>query len=103
MWPGFGENSRILKWIFERCEGNAEITETPIGNLPMIEGIDFSGLELSDAEIDQLLRVETDGWLAEIPMIEAYYKTYLDRLPAELSEELDKLKNRLETAKQATA
>ncbi|MFL2528852.1 MAG: phosphoenolpyruvate carboxykinase (GTP) [Candidatus Azotimanducaceae bacterium] len=103
LWPGFGENSRILKWIFERCEGNAEITETPIGNLPMIEGIDFSGLELSDAEIDQLLRVETDGWLAEIPMIEAYYKTYLDRLPAELSEELDKLKNRLETAKQATA
>ena len=103
LWPGFGENSRILKWIFERCEGNAEIIETPIGNLPMIEGIDFSGLQLSDEEIDQLLRVEIEGWLAEIPMIEAYYKTYLDRLPAELTEELDKLKNRLETAKQATA
>ncbi len=103
MWPGFGENSRVLKWIFERCEGTAEAIETPIGNLPNIDGLDFSGLDLSDEQIGELLRVEVDGWLEEIPLIEDYYATYGDHVPAELHKELNELKARLEDAKQTAA
>ena len=103
MWPGFGENSRVLKWIFERCEGTAGAVETPIGNLPNIDGLDFSGLGLTDTQIAELLRVEVDGWLEEIPLIEDYYATYGDHVPAELHKELKELKTRLEDAKQAAA
>ena len=103
IWPGFGENSRVLKWIFERCEGTAKAVETPIGNLPNVDGLDFSGLGLSEAEIAELLRVEVDGWLEEIPLIEDYYATYGDHVPAELHKELKELKERLEDAKQAAA
>lgn len=103
MWPGFGENSRVLKWIFERCEGTADAIETPIGNLPTMDAMDFAGLGMSDAEIAQLLRVEIDGWLEEIPLIEAYYDSYGDRVPVELREELASMRQRLEEAKQAAA
>lgn len=103
MWPGFGENSRVLKWVFERSEGTAEAIETPIGNLPTIDAMNFDGLDLSDAEIAQLLRVEIDGWLSEIPLIEEYYASYDGRVPAELHRELAALKDRLEAAKQAAA
>ena len=103
MWPGFGDNSRVLQWIFDRCEGTADAVETPIGNLPTIDAMDFSGLDLSQDSIAQLLRVEIDGWLAEIPLIEAYYEQYGERLPIELREELRGLKQRLEEAKLAAA
>ncbi len=103
MWPGFGENSRVLKWVFERSEGTADAIETPIGNLPTIDAMDFGGLDLSDPDIAQLLRVEIDGWLAEIPLIEEYYASYDGRVPAELHQELAALKERLEAARQAAA
>ncbi len=103
MWPGFGENSRVLQWIFERCEGTATAVETPIGNLPPIDGINFDGLDLTEEQIAELLRVEVDGWLAEIPLIEAYYQAYGDRVPEALHGELASLKERLEQAKQAAA
>ena len=103
IWPGFGENSRILKWIFERCEGTADAVETPIGNLPNVDGLDFSGLNLTDTQIAELLRVEVDGWLEEIPLIEDYYATYGNHVPEELHKELIELKQRLEDAKQAAA
>ncbi len=103
MWPGFGENSRVLKWVFERCEGTADAVETPIGNLPDMNALDLDGLDLSKTEIAHLLRVEIDGWLSEIPLIEKYYDLYGDRVPAELREELASLKQRLEEAKQAAA
>ncbi len=103
MWPGFGENSRVLKWIFERCEGTAKAVETPIGNLPDVDGMDFSGLGLTDAQIEELLRVEVDGWLEEIPLIEDYYATYGNHVPAELHKELKELKERLKNAKQTAA
>ena len=61
LWPGFGENSRVLKWIFNRCEGKAEAIKTPIGNVPPTDGIDCSGLELSSEQLDHLLKVEIDG------------------------------------------
>ena len=103
MWPGFGENSRVLKWVFERCEGTAEAVNTPIGNLPKIDGLSLEGLDLSDEQVEELLRVEVDGWLAEIPLIEEYYDSYGDHVPNELREELAGLKQRLEEAKLATA
>ena len=99
MWPGFGENSRVLQWIFERCEGQGEAIETPIGNLPTTDALNFEGLDLSDDTIEELLRVEVDGWLAEIPLIEEYYDKFGDHLPAELGEELANLKSNLENAK----
>ncbi len=103
MWPGFGENSRVLKWIFDRCMGTADAIETPIGNLPTMEGLDFSGMDISKDDIATLLRVDVDGWLSEIPLIEKYYATYGDQMPQELLRELAALKARLEEAKQAAA
>ena len=103
IWPGFGENSRILQWVFERCEDNADALETPIGNLPTIDGLQLDGLNLTEDQIAQLLRVDVDGWLAEIPQIEAYYASYEGRTPPELLSELADLKERLEAARSAAA
>ena len=103
MWPGFGENSRVLEWVFNRCNGTADAIETPIGNLPTMEGINFEGLDLTDAQKAELLRVEVDGWLSEIPLINEYYDQYGDRMPEALRVELNELQQRLEEAKQAVA
>jgi len=103
VWPGFGENSRVLKWIFERCEGTAEAISTPIGNLPTLDGIDFDGLNMTDEDIATLLRVETDGWLEELPLIQAYYEQFGDKLPKELENQLDQVRQKLEAAKQQVA
>ena len=102
-WPGFGENSRVLEWIFNRCEGTAEAVETPIGRLPTLDGLDFSGLDLSQDEIATLLKVDVEGWLSEIPLIEEYYKSFGDQVPSELWQELQLLKEQLETAKVGAA
>ncbi len=101
MWPGFGENSRVLKWIFERCEGTADALDTPIGKVPTMDALDFSGLDLDEATIAELLRVDIDGWLQEIPLINEYYDQFGDRLPAELRKEIKELQQRLERVKQA--
>ncbi|MFT6432936.1 MAG: phosphoenolpyruvate carboxykinase (GTP) [Candidatus Azotimanducaceae bacterium] len=103
MWPGFGENSRVLKWVFERCSGTADAIETPIGNLPTLDAMDFSGLDLSEEAIAELLRVEVDGWLAEIPLISDYFDEYGDRVPPAFREELKNLQSRLEASKQNVA
>ena len=103
MWPGFGENSRVLEWVFKRCNGDAEAIETPIGNLPTLDAINFDGLNLTEQQKAQLLRVEVDGWLNEIPLIEDYFDQYGDHVPAELRQEVAELKARLEQAKQAVA
>ncbi|MBT7540337.1 MAG: phosphoenolpyruvate carboxykinase (GTP), partial [Gammaproteobacteria bacterium] len=103
MWPGFGENSRVLKWVFERCNGTADAIETPIGNLPTLDAMDFSGLDLSEDAIAELLRVEVDGWLAEIPLISDYFDEYADRVPPAFRQELESLKARLEASQQNVA
>ena len=103
IWPGFGENSRVLEWIFNRCEGIAEAVETPIGRLPTLDGLDFSGLDLSQDEIATLLKVDVEGWLSEIPLIEEYYKSFGDQVPSELWQELQLLKEQLDTAKVGAA
>jgi len=99
LWPGYGENSRVLKWVFERCEGTAKALETPIGNLPQRSQLDLDGLDVSDEDMAELLRVDVEGWLAEIGGIRDYYRTFGDRVPRELHTELEGLKQRLEAAK----
>ena len=99
LWPGFGENSRVLQWVFERCEGTAKAVETPIGNLPANGALDLDGLDVSAEDLAQLLRVDVDGWLHELPLIREYYAQFGDRMPKQLLAELDALRERLEAAK----
>jgi phosphoenolpyruvate carboxykinase (GTP) len=100
LWPGFGENGRVLKWIFERCEGTAKAVETPIGNLPGPNGIDLAGLDdVSRDDLAELLRVDVEGWLADVHGVREYYDEFGGRVPRELEAELDALRTRLEAAK----
>ena len=103
MWPGFGENSRVLKWVFERCNGSADAIDTPIGKMPTLDGIDFNGLEMNEADKANLLRVDVEGWLQELPGIEEYYDSFGNHLPEELRQQIKALKKRLESTQQAVA
>ena len=103
MWPGFGENSRVLKWVFERCLGTAEALETPIGNVPTMDAVDFDDLDLSEEDKAELLRVDVDGWLQEIPLIREYYASFGNRTPEALIRQVDLLEARLKEAQQAVA
>lgn len=96
MWPGFGENSRVLKWIFERVTDKADAVETPIGYVPEPGAIDVTGLDVDDATMDKLLAVHPDKWLADVPSIRKHYAQFGDRLPATLANELEALIGRLE-------
>jgi phosphoenolpyruvate carboxykinase (GTP) len=95
LWPGFGENSRVLKWIFERVSGGGEAVKTPIGYMPGPDGIDRTGLDVSTDDMRELLNVEKEAWLAEVESIKAHYAAYGQRLPKELSAQLDALERRL--------
>ena len=97
MWPGFGENSRILAWIFGRLTGEAQAEETPIGLVPVAGegGIDTDNLDVSPETMAQLLQVDTDGWLEQLPQMRAHLETFGDKLPSELTEQLDGLERRL--------
>jgi phosphoenolpyruvate carboxykinase (GTP) len=97
LWPGYGENSRVLAWIFGRCEGTAEALETEIGLLPPVGegGIDTSGLEVTDADMHELLTVDVHGWRQMLPHLHEHYARFGDRLPAELRAQLDALEGRL--------
>jgi phosphoenolpyruvate carboxykinase (GTP) len=99
LWPGFGENSRVLKWVFERCEGMAKAIETPIGNLPADGALDLNGLEIDAEDAAALLRVDVDGWLSELPLIREYYAQFGDRMPEPFEAELDAMRERLEAAR----
>jgi len=97
LWPGFGENGRVLKWIFERCEGTAKAIETPIGNLPAPNAIDTSGLsDVTPEDLSELLRVDVAGWLHELPLISQYYDQFGSHMPSALRDELRLLKEGLE-------
>ena len=95
LWPGFGENSRVLKWIVDRISGKGEVVETPIGYLPTTDGIDTSGLDVSEQQMEELLHVDTNEWLNEIQSIREHYERFEDTLPKALSDELDALETRL--------
>ncbi|HEY3529842.1 MAG TPA: phosphoenolpyruvate carboxykinase (GTP) [Nocardioides sp.] len=95
LWPGFGENSRVLKWVIDRIEGQAAAVETPIGHVPTPESLDTDGLEMTDDELAQALAVDPEEWKAEIPQIQEWFEKFGDELPAVLWTELDGLKTRL--------
>jgi phosphoenolpyruvate carboxykinase (GTP) len=95
LWPGFGENSRVLKWIVERLEGKAEAVKTQIGYMPAVTDIDTDGLDVGEKEMAELLKVNADEWLNEVASIRAHYETYGEKLPAELANQLDALEARL--------
>ena len=97
MWPGFGDNSRPLAWVFGRCDGTAAANETAIGFLPTQESIDITGIEdeVSAADLAELLKVDTEGWKEELAMIEEHYAKFGDKLPQELKDQLAALKARL--------
>ncbi len=95
LWPGFGENSRVLEWVFRRCDGQAAALDTPIGRVPAPASMHLDGLELGDEDLDALLHVHPDEWRAELPSIREHLETFGDQLPAELLRQLDALAERL--------
>ncbi|MFZ4164614.1 phosphoenolpyruvate carboxykinase (GTP) [Brevundimonas sp. NPDC058933] len=101
VWPGFGDNARVLKWIVERLDGNAEAVDTPVGRLPTRAALDLSGLSLSDADLDILLNVDADVWTEEAALIPAFYDKFGERLPKALWNQHAALTQRLEEARAA--
>ena len=96
LWPGFGENSRVLEWVFNRLSGDGAAVDTPIGFVPATEGgLDLDGLDVSPADLEELLRVDADEWRAELAGIERHYATFGGRVPAELQAQVDALRRRL--------
>ena len=95
LWPGFGENSRVLAWIFARVAGTADAVETPVGLVPAEGGIDTDGLDVAPEDMAELLRVDPEEWRAEVPSIEEHYGNLGERLPVELRDELKALEKRL--------
>jgi phosphoenolpyruvate carboxykinase (GTP) len=98
LWPGFGENSRVLKWVFERTAGTADGVETPIGILPTADALDTDGLDISADDLAELLKVDAEEWKAELPSIREHLETFGDRLPAEIRQQVDALQARLNAA-----
>ncbi len=95
LWPGFGDNSRVLKWVLERIEGTADAVDTAIGRVPLPDGIDTTGLDISPELLAELLKVDNEAWRGEIPLIEEHFAFIGERLPAEMAEELRELEKRL--------
>ncbi len=95
LWPGFGENSRVLKWIVERTSGEGKAVETPIGNMPTPDAIDTDGLDVSKADMEELLHVDKDLWLKEVASIREHYAKLGEKLPEEMTKQLDALEARL--------
>jgi len=95
LWPGFGENSRVLKWIVERVNGEGKAVKTPIGYMPTVDAIDIEGLDVPTEDMKELLRVDKEGWLREVESIKQHYANYGNKLPKELIEQLHALEERL--------
>ncbi len=95
LWPGFGENSRVLKWMCERIEGTVGARQTQIGLLPEDGDLDLTGLDIPSGNMDELLKVDSDAWKAEIPSLEEHFAQFGERLPEGMRVQLDNLKKRL--------
>jgi phosphoenolpyruvate carboxykinase (GTP) len=95
LWPGYGENSRVLKWIIERLAGTGKAEKSPIGHVPAKGSLDFSGLDLSENQVSELLKVDLEEWKKEIPGIREHFAKFGSHLPAELNDEVDALEKRL--------
>jgi phosphoenolpyruvate carboxykinase (GTP) len=95
LWPGFGDNSRVLKWVCERVEGTGQAVETPIGNIPAPDALDLEGLDIPAEDLAELLAVDVEGWKNEVADVAKNYAKFGDRMPAALTAELEKLQKRL--------
>jgi len=95
LWPGFGENSRVLKWVFDRVDGNSDVVETPIGLLPADGALDTSGLDIDPDDLDAILSVDVDGWKSAIPEIREHLSRFEPRLPDSLPAAVDRLESAL--------
>jgi phosphoenolpyruvate carboxykinase (GTP) len=95
LWPGFGENSRVLKWAIERLDGSAAAVETAIGHVPGPGALDIEGLDVTEEQLARALAVDREEWAAEIPLIEEWFARIGDSVPTSLRDELDALKLRL--------
>jgi phosphoenolpyruvate carboxykinase (GTP) len=95
IWPGFGENSRVLEWIFRRCDGDGEVVETPIGLVPAEGGINTEGLEISSGQMAELLQVDEDALRHELPQLEEHLAKFGEKLPDEVRDHLEQLKRKL--------
>jgi phosphoenolpyruvate carboxykinase (GTP) len=101
VWPGYGENIRVLKWIFERLDGKAEATETPIGRVPTRASLDTSGLDLAEPALNLLLTVDPAIWAKEAALIPEFYEGFGDHLPEGLWDQYRALLKRLDAAGEA--
>ena len=95
LWPGFGDNSRVLKWVFERVDGGSEAIDTPIGRLPTRGALDLTGLDIDEADLETILSVDAEGWQAAITQIREHYAQFGDKLPAQLQMAVDTLEAQL--------
>jgi phosphoenolpyruvate carboxykinase (GTP) len=95
LWPGYGENSRVLKWIFERLEGKADARKTAIGFLPETNSLDTDGLSINTADLEAITSLDTDGWREAVPQIREHFAVFGDRLPAKLHDSLNTLESAL--------
>jgi phosphoenolpyruvate carboxykinase (GTP) len=96
LWPGFGENSRVLAWVFRRCEGAGEARETPIGLVPGEGGLDLEGLDIDPEALSELLHVEPEEWKAQLPQVHEHFARFGDDLPQALRDQLSELEQRLD-------
>jgi phosphoenolpyruvate carboxykinase (GTP) len=95
LWPGYGENSRVLEWVFERTAGRGEATTTPIGYVPTRDALNLDGLNITETDVRELLNVNVDEWRDEVPKIREHFAIFNDRLPAALHAQVDALEERL--------
>jgi phosphoenolpyruvate carboxykinase (GTP) len=96
LWPGYGENSRVLEWVFRRCEDEGETVETPLGLLPAAGELNTNGLQLETGALDELLSVDPAALREQLPQVEEFLAKFGDRLPDEIQGQLEALKQRLD-------
>ena len=101
MWPGFGDNMRVLKWIIERCEGSSDAVKTPIGLIPKGKDLELAGLELDDATVAALLAIDPKIWRTEIEAIEEYFGSFGDRLPDAINAQIERIKREISESQKA--
>src|SRR5699024_5621020 len=97
-WPGFAENTRVLKWVVQRLEGTAEAEESPIGLIPTKDSIDTEGLDISDEALHDSLHVDVEEWKQELTGIEEWFANFGESLPASIRAELEELRSRVNAA-----
>jgi phosphoenolpyruvate carboxykinase (GTP) len=95
LWPGYGDNSRVLEWVFHRVTGKSDAVDTPIGWVPSTDAIDIEGINVSKADMEELLHVDTKEWKAEVPSIREHFARFGDRLPKSLADAVDALERAL--------